>query len=58
MIVTDLCTGKAGEDNTASGTITIPEVAHDTEEDEFVVCFPTTSQTAGSGLPNTLRSLR
>lgn len=22
-----------------SGTITIPEVAHDTEEDEYVVCF-------------------
>jgi len=28
--------GKAGEDTTASGTITIPEVAHDTEEDEYV----------------------
>ena len=48
MIVTDLCTGKAGEDNTASGTITIPEVAHDTEEDEYVVCFPITSLTADS----------
>jgi hypothetical protein len=22
------------------GSITIPEVAHDTEEDEYVVCFP------------------
>lgn len=28
--------GKTGEDTTASGTITIPEVAHDTEEDEYV----------------------
>lgn len=24
-----------------SGTITIPEVAHDTEEDEYVVCYTT-----------------
>ena len=23
-----------------SGTITVPEVAHDTEEDEYVVSFP------------------
>jgi len=28
--------GKAGEETTASGTITVPEVAHDTEEDEYV----------------------
>ncbi|KIW02104.1 uncharacterized protein PV09_06594 [Verruconis gallopava] len=28
--------GKAGEETTASGTITIPEVAHDTEADEYV----------------------
>lgn len=28
------------KDVNASGTITIPEVAHDTEEDEYVVCFP------------------
>ncbi len=27
---------KNGED--VSGTISIPEVAHDTEEDEYVVC--------------------
>ena len=29
---------KDGED--VSGTITVPEVAHDTEEDEYVVCSP------------------
>jgi len=28
--------GKAEDDSNASGTITIPEVAHDTEEDEYV----------------------
>jgi activator of HSP90 ATPase len=30
--------GKNQEGEEASGTITIPEVAHDTEEDEYVVC--------------------
>ena len=30
--------GKNKEGEEASGTITIPEVAHDTEEDEYVVC--------------------
>lgn len=30
--------GKTKEDESASGTITIPEVAHDTEQDEYVVC--------------------
>jgi activator of HSP90 ATPase len=30
--------GKNVEGEEASGTITIPEVAHDTEEDEYVVC--------------------
>jgi hypothetical protein len=29
--------GKNKEGEEASGTITIPEVAHDTEEDEYVV---------------------
>jgi hypothetical protein len=29
--------GKNQEGEEASGTITIPEVAHDTEEDEYVV---------------------
>ena len=30
---------KSGEeDEDVSGTITIPEVAHDTAEDEYVVC--------------------
>jgi len=28
------------KDISASGTITIPEVAHDTDEDEYVVRFP------------------
>lgn len=30
--------GKTKDDEDVSGTITIPEVAHDTEEDEYVVC--------------------
>lgn len=29
--------GKTKDDEDVSGTITIPEVAHDTEEDEYVV---------------------
>lgn len=29
--------GSTAEDQDVSGTITIPEVAHDTEEDDFVV---------------------
>jgi hypothetical protein len=33
-----LSAGKNKEGEEASGTITIPEVAHDTEEDEYVVC--------------------
>lgn len=33
-----------------SGTITIPEVAHDTEEDEYVVCSYKISTTNGSSL--------
>lgn len=32
--------GKTKDDEEVSGTITIPEVAHDTEEDEYVVRFP------------------
>lgn len=31
--------GKAGEVDGVTGTITVPEVAHDTEEDEYVVCL-------------------
>lgn len=30
--------GKTKDGESVSGTITIPEVAHDTEEDEYVVC--------------------
>jgi len=30
--------GKNKDGEEASGTITVPEVAHDTEEDEYVVC--------------------
>jgi activator of HSP90 ATPase len=33
-------TGKTKEDEDVSGTITVPEVAHDTEEDEYVVRKP------------------
>lgn len=31
--------GKTKDDESVSGTITIPEVAHDTEENEYVVCL-------------------
>ena len=30
--------GKTKDEEDVGGTITIPEVAHDTEEDEYVVC--------------------
>ena len=30
--------GHTKEEEEVSGSITIPEVAHDTEEDEYVVC--------------------
>jgi hypothetical protein len=36
----ELAPGKTADGSNASGTITIPELAHDTEEDEFVVCLP------------------
>lgn len=32
-------TGKTKDDEEVSGTITVPEVAHDTEENEYVVCL-------------------
>ena len=31
--------GKTKDDEDVSGTITVPEVAHDTEENEYVVCL-------------------
>lgn len=30
--------GETGEEDSVTGSITIPEVAHDTEEEEYVVC--------------------
>lgn len=36
--------GSTTDADDVSGTITIPEVAHDTEEDEFVVCLPPPAQ--------------
>jgi hypothetical protein len=33
-----MASGTTSEKDDVSGTITIPEVAHDTEGDEFVVC--------------------
>ena len=33
-------TGKTKDGESVSGSINIPEVAHDTEENEYVVCFP------------------
>ena len=32
------CAGSAKDEENVGGTITVPEVAHDTEEDEYVVC--------------------
>jgi hypothetical protein len=32
--------GTTKDDEEISGTITVPEVAHDTEENEYVVCLP------------------
>lgn len=37
---TDSATGKTAAGEEVSGTITTPEVAHDTEESEYVVRFP------------------
>lgn len=34
-----LPTGSTAEIEEVSGNITIPEIAHDTEEDEYVVCI-------------------
>jgi hypothetical protein len=31
--------GKTKDDEDVSGTITVPEIAHDTEENEYVVCL-------------------
>jgi Activator of Hsp90 ATPase, N-terminal len=31
--------GSTSEKDDVSGTITVPEIAHDTEENEYVVCF-------------------
>lgn len=31
--------GKTKDDEEVTGTITVPEVAHDTEENEYVVCL-------------------
>ena len=36
------CLGATKDDETVTGTITIPEVAHDTDEDEYVVNNPFT----------------
>jgi activator of HSP90 ATPase len=55
--------GKNKEGEEASGTITVPEVAHDTEEDEYVVCSlcsPLRSYfvSSTSTVTNTVASLR
>ncbi|KAG9386894.1 hsp90 co-chaperone aha1 [Pyrenophora tritici-repentis] len=54
--------GKNKEGEEASGTITVPEVAHDTEEDEYVVCslrsHPLSFSTLFSGWFLTICSLR
>lgn len=34
-----LPTGSTAEIEEVSGNITVPEIAHDTEEDEYVVCI-------------------
>lgn len=38
VILSNVYPGHTGDSSSASGSITIPEVAHDTEEDEYVVC--------------------
>jgi hypothetical protein len=38
-VYADPLPGKTKDDETVTGTINIPEVAHDTEEDEYVVCY-------------------
>ena len=43
---TTYCVGSAPDAEDVSGTITIPEVAHDTDEDEFVVCQSNPSREA------------
>lgn len=35
----DSPTGSTAEIEEVSGNITVPEIAHDTEEDEYVVCI-------------------
>ena len=39
--------GQEDDTKDVSGTITIPEVAHDTEEDEYVVCLHTALTCSG-----------
>jgi activator of HSP90 ATPase len=41
--------GKTSDGEIVNGTIKIPEVAHDTEEDEYVVC-QVTDDFSGSGM--------
>lgn len=38
MSVSSFSEGKIRKGETVSGSISVPEVAHDTEEDEYVVC--------------------
>lgn len=38
MCGSQLSTGKTKDGKDVSGSISVPEVTHDTEEDEFVVC--------------------
>lgn len=40
--------GKTANDEEVSGTITVPEVAHDTEENEYVVGILTPDCSRGS----------
>mgnify|MGYP007135352527 CR=1 FL=1 len=37
--MTDSSSGRTKEDQLVTGIINIPEVAHDTDPDDFVVCF-------------------
>jgi activator of HSP90 ATPase len=50
--------GKTKEEESVSGTITIPEVAHDTEEDEYVVCSLTRPKNPASGHCTKVDALR
>lgn len=49
--------GSTKDEDEVGGSITIPEVAHDTEEDEYVVCLLQLSLTSKCLRPSFIRLL-